>query len=249
MSETNLSGQVALITGASNGIGEAIARALAARGVRLALAARRTDRVESLAREVTEAGGEALALTTDVREEDQVEAMVAATVERFGGIDILIPNAGLGYRSPIIDGDTARWKVMLDTNVFGVLVTLKHGVPHLIARGQGDVFLLSSVAGKVVGNGGAGYSATKFAVNAIGEALRQEVTRSNIRVTLLAPGVVVSGFQEAASYPPGLIGKWLDGTPPLVPDDIAQTVIGVLDLPRHVALNEIVIRPTGQVSP
>lgn len=246
---TDLRGQVALITGASSGIGEAIARALAGRGVRLALAARRTERVEALARELSAAGTEAFAITADVRDEAQVQAMVQATVDRFGGIDILIPNAGLGYRAPIVESDTQRWKTMLDTNVFGVLITLKYGVPHVVARGRGTVFLLSSVAGQTVAFGGAGYSATKYAVNAIGEALRQEMARQNVRVTLLQPGVVVSEFQAVADYPEGIIDSWLGGTPPVQPHDIAQAVLAVLDLPPNVSVNEMVIRPTGQVNP
>jgi NADP-dependent 3-hydroxy acid dehydrogenase YdfG len=247
--QTDLRGRVALITGASSGIGEAPARALAGRGVRVALAARRTERVQALADELSRGGTEALAITADVRDEADVQSMVNTTVERLGGIDILIPNAGLGYRAPIVEGDTQRWKTMLDTNIFGVLLTLKYGVPHVVARGRGDVFLLSSVAGQKVGNGGAAYSATKFAVNAIGEALRQEMAPLNVRVTLLQPGVVISEFQAVADYPPGLIESWLHGAPPVLPQDIAQVVLAILDLPQHVAVNEICIRPTGQVNP
>jgi NADP-dependent 3-hydroxy acid dehydrogenase YdfG len=247
--QTDLRGRVALITGASSGIGEALARALAGRGVRVALAARRTERVQALADELSRGGTEALAITADVRDEADVQSMVNTTVERLGGIDILIPNAGLGYRAPIVEGDTQRWKTMLDTNIFGVLLTLKYGVPHVVARGRGDVFLLSSVAGQKVGNGGAAYSATKFAVNAIGEALRQEMAPLNVRVTLLQPGVVISEFQAVADYPPGLIESWLHGAPPVLPQDIAQVVLAILDLPQHVAVNEICIRPTGQVNP
>lgn len=245
----DLHGQVALITGGSSGIGEAIARMLGRRGVRVALAARRTERVEQIASEIRDAGGEALSLTCDVREPDHVQAMVNATVAAYGGIDILIPNAGLGYRAPIVEGDIERWKVMLDTNVYGVLLTLKYGIPHVLARGQGDIFLLSSTAGHVVAEGGAAYSATKFAVNAIGEALRQEVTRKNVRVTLLAPGAVISGFQEMAQYPPGLVDSWMQGAPPMQPEDIAQIVEMTLDLPRHVGVNQIIVRPTGQLRP
>lgn len=247
--QTVLKGKVALITGASSGMGAAFAQALAGQGVRVALAARRVERLEELTRVITAAGGEALAIACDVRDEDAVQAMVQATEEHFGGIDILIANAGFGYRAPVIEGDTSRWKAMLDTNVYGLLLTLKYGVPPIIKRGSGDVLLLSSVAGHVVGNGGAAYSATKFAVNAIGEALRKEVARDNVRVTLLAPGVVISEFQQVADYPPGLIESWLGGTPPLQPDEIAQIVVSLLQLPAHVSLNDIIIRPTGQITP
>lgn len=245
----DLQGKVALVTGASSGIGEAIARKLAARGIHVMLAARRLDRIENIAQHIREQGGTAQAVQCDVRELDQVQAMVRATVARFGGIDILVANAGFGYRSPIVDGDPERWKAMIDTNVYGMLLTLKYGVPPIVERGAGDIFLLSSVAGQVVAAGGGAYSATKFAVNAIGEALRQEVSRKNIRVTLLAPGVVLSEFQEVAGYPPGFIENWLGGTPPVQKEDIADVVSNVLDLPRHVSINQMIIRPTGQVNP
>ncbi len=248
-SERDRRGQVALVTGASSGIGAAIARRLAVRGMRVALAARRGDRVSELAGEIAAMGSEALAITCDVRDEAQVRAMTQATVDRFGGIDVLVANAGLGYRSPLVEGDTERWKTMFDTNIWGLMLTLKYGVPYLVARGAGDVFLLGSVAGHVVGNGGAAYSASKFAVNAVGEALRQEVSRSNVRVTILAPGVVVSEFQAVADYPPGLLESWVGNTPPLQPDDIASVVEMALDLPQHVSLNDIIVRPTGQTRP
>ena len=244
-----LRGKVALVTGASSGIGEGLARALAARGVKVAIAARRGERIQALTQELAATGTEVLAIPADVRDEGAVQALVAQTVERFGGLDILIPNAGFGYRAPIVDGDTARWKAMLDTNVYGVLLTLHYGVPHLLARGSGDIFLLGSVAGRVVTTGGAAYSASKFAVRGIADALRQEMSRQNVRVTLLEPGVVQSEFQAVADYPPGFIDNWLGGTPPLLPADIANTVVAVLDMPRHVALNEILIRPTGQTNP
>ena len=245
----DLHGKVALVTGASSGIGAALARALAGQGAQVVIAARRGERIQALAEELTATGAAALAIPTDVRDEAAVQSMVAQTVERFGGIDILIPNAGFGYRAPVVDGDTARWKAMLDTNVYGVLLTLHYGVPHLVARGRGDVILLGSVAGRTVTTGGAVYSASKAAVRYIGEALRQEMSRKNIRVTLFEPGVVESEFQAVADYPPGFIDNWLGGTPPLQPEDIASTVLALLALPHHVALNEILIRPTGQTNP
>ncbi len=246
---TDLQGRVALITGGSSGIGAAIGTALGGRGVRVVLGARRLDAVERVAAAITSGGGEALAVECDVRDPEQVRALIAATTERFGGLDILVANAGLGYRAPIVDGDIERWKVMLDTNVYGVLLTLKYGVPPILARGGGDVFLLSSTAGEVVSEGSAAYSATKFAVNAIGEALRREVTRQHVRVTLLAPGAVVSGFQEVAGYAPDQIDRWMQGQPPMQPEDVAQAVLAALDLPAHMAINHMLMRPTGQVGP
>ncbi|MBA3824392.1 MAG: SDR family NAD(P)-dependent oxidoreductase [Ktedonobacterales bacterium] len=245
----DLRGKVALVTGASSGIGEALARALAGQGARVAIAARRGERIHALADELTATGAEVLAVPTDVTDESAVQSLVAQTVARFGGLDILIPNAGFGYRAPIVEGDTARWKAMLDTNVYGVLLSLHYGVPHILARGRGDVILLGSVAGRTVTTGGAAYSASKSAVRAISEALRQEMSRKNVRVTLLEPGVVASEFQAVADYPPGFIDNWLGGTPPLLPVDIASAVLAVLALPPHVSLNEILLRPTGQTNP
>lgn len=245
----DFSGKVALITGGSGGIGEALGRALASAGARVALAARRQEVAEGIAGEIRAAGGDALALRCDVREPEQVAAMVRATTERYGGLDILVANAGFGYRKPIIEGDVARWKAMIDTNIFGVLLTLKYGVPPLLARGGGDVLLLSSIAGHVVSDGGAAYSATKFAVRAIGEALRREVTRQGVRVTQLSPGVVISGFQATAEYPPGIVEQWLAGTPPIQVDEIARVALDALALPRHIAINDIIVRPTGQIAP
>jgi len=247
--QSPLQGKVALVTGASSGIGATLAQALAANGAKVMLAARRIDRVEQVAQSIQSAGGIAATQACDVREEDQVQSLVQATVEQFGGIDILIANAGFGYRAPVVDGDPARWKAMIDTNIYGMLLTLKYGVPHVVARGQGDVILLGSIAGHVVASGGAGYSATKFAVGAIAEALRQEMSRKNVRVTLLSPGVVISEFQGVAGYPEGFIDNWLGGTAPLQPADISTAVLSLLALPHHVSVNELVIRPTGQVSP
>ncbi len=245
----DLRGKVALVTGASSGIGAALARALAGQGARVAIAARRGERIQALAAELTATGAEVLAIPTDVTDEAAVRALIAQTVERFGGLDVLIPNAGFGGRAAIVEGNTARWKEMLDTNIYGVLLTLHHGVPHLLARGGGDVVLLGSVAGRTVTTGGAAYSASKFAVRAISEALRQEMSRQRVRVTLLEPGVVASEFQAVAGYPPGFIDNWLGGTPPLQPADVASAVLAVLALPPHVSLNEILLRPTGQTNP
>jgi len=246
----DLRGKVALVTGASSGIGEALTRALAGQGARVAIAARRGERIQALANVLRAAGAEVLAIPTDVTDEAAVQALISQTVAHFGGIDILIPNAGFGYRAPIVEGDTARWKTMLDTNVYGVLLTLHYGVPHIVARGGGgDVILLGSVAGRTITTRGAAYSASKAAVRAISEALRQEMSRKNVRVTLLEPGVVASEFQAVADYPPGFIDTWLGGTPPMLTADIAATVLDLLALPPHVSLNEILILPTGQTNP
>lgn len=249
-----LAGKVALVTGAGSGLGEAITEALVRRGVQVALAGRRAERLEAVAERLRTFGaegatGETLVVPCDVREPDAVEAMVRQTEERWGRLDILIANAGLGYRAPIAEGDPARWKELLDINVYGLLLTLRFGVPRLLAHGEGGhVIVLSSVAGRVIQAGNGVYSATKYAVNAIAEALRQEVTRQGVRVTSIEPGVVHTPFQEVAGYEPELRKRLLEDQRPLAPADIAAAVLYALEQPPHVSVNELLIRPTDQVS-
>lgn len=243
----DLRGQVALITGASGGLGEAVAHQLATRGVRLAVAARRAEQLEALAGRLRAGGAEVLPLSGDIRDVAFVEHMVRATLERWGGLDVLIANAGLGYRAPIAEGDPARWKQVLDVNVYGLLLTLRFGVPPLLARG-GHVIVLSSVAARVIQAGNGVYSASKCAVNAIAEALRQEVTRQGVRVTMIEPGVVHTAFQETAGYGPELRQRLLEDQRPLDAADIAAAVLYVLEAPTHVSVNELLIRPSEQVS-
>lgn len=242
--------QVALVTGASSGIGQAVAKALAQRGVHVALAARRTDRLQALSEELTSDGhGEALVLACDVRDPDQVQAAVRQTVERWEHLDILVANAGFGYRASLVDGDIARWKDMIDTNVYGLLLTLKYGVAPMIERGSGHVIVMSSIAGVVPTPGGSAYCGSKAAASAIAESLRQEVGPKGMRVTTLEPGVVISEFQEKAQYTPDIVTNMLKGAEPLVPRDIARAVVFALEMPPHMGVNELIVRPTGQVYP
>ena len=244
---TELRGQVALITGATGGLGAAMASRLAERGARLALAGRRADDLEGVAARLRAAGADVMTLSGDIRDAAYVERMVGETLERWGRLDILIANAGLGYRAPIAEGDPERWKRMLDVNVYGLLLTLRFGVPPMLERG-GHVVVMSSVAGRVVQAGNGVYSASKYAVNAIAEALRQEVTRQGVRVTMIEPGVVRTAFQDVAGYSPELRQRLLEDQRPLTADDIAAAVLYVLEAPRHVSVNELLIRPSDQVS-
>jgi NADP-dependent 3-hydroxy acid dehydrogenase YdfG len=246
-SRRELRGQVALITGANSGLGAAMASQLAERGARLALAARRADELEALAARLRATGADVLTLCGDVRDVVFVERMVRETVERWDQLDVLIANAGLGYRAPIAEGDPARWKQVLDVNVYGLLLTLRFGVPPLLERG-GHVIVLSSVAARVIQAGNGVYSASKCAVNAIAEALRQEVTRQGVRVTMIEPGVVLTPFQETAGYSPELRQRLLEDQRPLTADDIAAAVVYVLEAPAHVSINELLVRPSDQVS-
>jgi NADP-dependent 3-hydroxy acid dehydrogenase YdfG len=243
----SLSGRVALVTGASSGIGEAIAEALAQAGVRVTLAARRVERLEALAARLTPA--ETLPVVCDVRDEEQVEAAVAKTLDRWGQLDILIANAGFGYRAQTITGDTTVWKNMIDTNVYGLLLTLKHGVPPLLERGAGHVVVMSSIAGVVVTPGGGAYCGSKAAASAIADALRMEVGAKGVAVTAIEPGVVISEFQQVAGYTPDILPNMLQGASPLYPPDIARTVLFACQQPANAGVNEIIIRPRGQARP
>jgi NADP-dependent 3-hydroxy acid dehydrogenase YdfG len=247
---TVLRGAVAIVTGASSGIGQAVAEALAQRGAHVALAARREDRLEALGERLTGAdGGEIATVACDVRRAEDVQRLIAATVERWGKIDILIANAGFGYRSPIAEGDIEVWKNMLDTNVYGLLLTLRYGVPPMLERGGGHVVVTSSVAGRVVTPGGGAYCGSKFAASAIAEALRMETASKGLRVTTIEPGVVISEFQAVARYTPDILANMLKGAEPLLPADIARAVIFAIEQPAHVGINELVVRPSGQANP
>ena len=192
---TDLRGKVAIVTGASSGIGEAIAEELVQRGARVALFARRENRLRELAQRLAGRGSdEPLIVPGDVSKPEDVQNLVNQTVQRWGKLDIVIANAGFGYRSSIVDGDPQRWKDLLDTNVYGLLLTLKYGVEQLLKHGSGHVVVTSSIAGRSVTAGGAVYSGSKFAVTAIAEALRH----------LLAAICQSSAYQLSARFD----GEW-----------------------------------------
>ena len=245
---TDLRGKVAIVTGASSGIGEAIAEELVQRGVHVALFARRENRLRELAQRLAGKGsGETLIVPGDVSKPEDVQKLMNQTVQRWGKLDIVIANAGFGYRAPIVDGDPQRWKNMLDTNVYGLLLTLKYGVEQLLEHGSGHVVVTSSIAGRSVTAGGAVYSGSKFAVEAIAEALRQEVGQQGVRVTTIEPGAVETEFATVAGYPPGTVEaiKQLD---PLQAKEIALVVIQVLEQPGNVDIAELTVYPTKQTS-
>lgn len=227
---------VLLITGASSGIGAATARATAGTH-RLVLAARRLEPLEELAAEL---GGEerALALRCDVTEWDQVEAMAAAGIERFGRIDAVFANAGFGASRGFLEESVEHWRSMILTNVYGVALTIRATLPHLLERGDGHFIVTSSVAGRRALPGSL-YSATKWAATAIGEALRAELRQMHenrdIRVTLIEPGMTDTPFFDNRP------GEWA-----LRDEDIAKAVIYALEQRPGVDVNEILIRPTSQ---
>ena len=185
---SELQGRVVAITGASSGIGEATALACARAGASVALAARRTERIEALADRIGQAGGEALAVTADVGEEHEANAFVTRTHERFGRLDALVNNAGVMLLGPIEGAPTEEWRRMIHVNVLGVLYCTHSALPLMHAQGGGDIVNVSSVGGRVLGRYSGVYSLTKFGIGAFSEALRQENVDTGIRVTLIEPG-------------------------------------------------------------
>jgi NADP-dependent 3-hydroxy acid dehydrogenase YdfG len=248
-----LDGTVALVTGASSGIGEATARALAARGAAVALAARRTDRLDDLAAELRAAGGTALVVTADVTDEAQARAAVERTVDELGRLDTLVNNAGVMLLGPVVGAPLDEWRRMVDINLLGLLHCAHAAVPHLLAAAEreprrvADMVNVSSVAGRVARSGSAVYTATKHSVGAFSEALRQEVTRRHVRVSLVEPGAVDT---ELSSHNRPEVREAIqarfEGVERLSADDIAETIAFIVTRPRHVAVNEVLVRPTEQ---
>ena len=196
---TNISDKVVVITGASSGLGEATARHLAAKGARLVLAARRLDRLEALVAEIVAAGGQAIAVQTDVTVKADADAMIAAGVEAFGRVDVLVNNAGYMAIAPMSAARTDEWDKMIDINIKGLLYGVAAALPVFEAQGSGHFVNISSIAGrKVFSPGGTVYSGTKFAVSAISEGLRHEVG-GKIRVTVVSPGAADSELKHGSS--------------------------------------------------
>jgi NADP-dependent 3-hydroxy acid dehydrogenase YdfG len=242
-----LEGTTAVVTGASSGIGAATARALAAAGARVALLARRRERLESLAGELDGATVHEVDVTDD--------AAIAGTLETIardlGGIDVLVNDAGYGSMLPALESDVAEWRRMVDVNVTGVLVTTHAALPHLVAAAQGprgvaDVVTISSVAGRKVAYPKANvYAATKHAVNAFSEALRQELAGRHVRVGLVEPGLVRSEMTEGSGAAEDAEASMELGL--MEPEDIADAVVYMVTRPRRTAVNEMLVRPTEQV--
>ncbi len=243
-----LSGKIALITGASSGIGEATAVALAGQGAAVAIAARRLDRLEALKRTLEADGATVLTLELDVTDEVACSAAVDRTVAELGGLDIVVNNAGVMLLGPIEGADTEDWRRMIDTNVYGLMYLTHAAVPHLLTRGGGDIIQVSSVAGRVARAGSGVYNATKFAVNAFSESLRQELTTRGIRVTMVEPGAVATELQSHITHADTKAGieSWIAAMRPLQADDIARAVVYAVTQPSHVSVNELLIRPTDQ---
>ena len=243
-----LQGKVALITGASSGIGEATALALAAEGARVALAARRADRLTDVARRITDNGGEALTLETDVTDFAQAQRMVKQTADKWGRLDILVNNAGVMLLGSVVGADITDWQRMIQINLLGLMYATHEALPLMQAQGGGEIVNISSVAGRVARLGNGVYAATKFGVVAFSESLRQEVTKQHIRVTVIEPGAVDTELsshitQEQARK---TTEEWIRSIAPLHSEDIAAAITFVVTQPPHVSINELLVRPTEQ---
>jgi NADP-dependent 3-hydroxy acid dehydrogenase YdfG len=238
-----LAGKASIVTGASSGIGAATARVLAKEGCNVVLAARREDRLNALAAELGEG---TLAVPADVTDPAACAALVAQTVERFGSLDVLINNAGLGLYGSIAEGNPEDWRKMFDVNVLGVLYTTRAAVRQMLRQGAGDVVFVSSLAGRRVPRAdGTVYAATKHAVNAIADGLRMDVHEKGIRVINVEPGLVRTAFPES-SYPSAEEYYAQREYTPLEAEDVAAAVVYALNQPPRVSFNEILVRPTEQ---
>jgi len=241
-----LDGRVAVVTGASSGIGEATARALSEAGAAVALAARRTDRLEAIADSLA---GPTFVRAVDVSDEEQATGFVDDAAGELGGLHILVNNAGVMLLGPVTDQTTDDWRRMVGVNLLGLLYCTHAALPLIERSGGGDVVNVSSVAGRRAAAGAAVYNMTKFGVHAFSEALRQEALHAGIRVTTVAPGFVETELQGHNTHP--LVRRTMERDREqigevLKPEDIAGEIVHAVTRPPHVCVNEVVVRPTGQ---
>src|SRR5262252_1954998 len=246
-----LDGTVALVTGASSGIGAAAAVSLAAQGAAVALAARRKDRLESLAASIRDQGGTALVLESDVTDEQQAADVVERTVDELGRLDTLVNNAGVMLLGPAVGAPLTEWQRMVQLNVLGLLYCAHAALPHLLQAAQdaprqvADMVNISSVAGRAARNGNGVYSLTKFGIGAFSESLRQELAGRYVRVSLVEPGATATELAghnrpEVLESLRSQFGQRMEAA------DIADAISYIVTRPRHVAVNELLIRPTEQ---
>jgi NADP-dependent 3-hydroxy acid dehydrogenase YdfG len=248
-----LEGTVALVTGASSGIGQATAALLAANGATVAIAARRKDRLEALAGQIRKQGGTALALDCDITDQRQAVAAVERTVEELGRLDTLVNNAGVMLLGPIEAAPVTEWQNMVELNVLGLLYCAHAALPHLLRAAEdsprqvADLVNVSSTAGRVAGKFRGVYNLTKHGVGAFSESLRQEVTKRHVRVSLVEPGAVATELADHnRDEVRDAIGAQLSGIERMQAEDIADVICYIVTRPRHVAINEVLVRPTEQ---
>jgi NADP-dependent 3-hydroxy acid dehydrogenase YdfG len=246
----DLKGKIAVVTGASSGIGEATATKLAEQGAKVVLVARRKERLEKLAKKIKAGGGEALVVEADITDQKTCQKVVGQVLDKWKKIDILVNNAGVMLLGPTADAPIEEWERMIKINLLGLLYMTYAALPTMRKAGSGHLVNISSVAGRTARAGSAVYNATKWGVNAFTEALRQELVsdKLKIRTTLIEPGAVET---ELASHnrpevQETLQERWKGMDKKLQSEDIAAAILFVLTQPEHVNINEILIRPTEQ---
>ncbi len=243
-----LEDKVVVITGASSGIGEETALALAREGAKLVLAARREDRLRALAEKIKASGGEAVVFAADLRDASLAEACIEKAVEAFGRIDILVNNAGAMLLSPIDRAEPSDWQSMIEINLLSLMYTSRAALIKMREQGSGHIVNISSVAGRSAGPTAGGYNASKWGVNGFSEALRREAHQDGIRVTVIEPGVVATELtrhipdEETRTSYEARVGEM----EPLESEDIAAAILYAVTQPRRVNVNEILIRPLDQ---
>lgn len=244
---TGIQDKVIIITGASSGLGEATARLLSAQGATVVLGARRVDRLQALAKDIIAKGGKAVAIQTDVLDRGQVTALVDTAVKTYGRVDAMLNNAGLMPQAPLERLKVDEWDRMIDVNIKGVLYGIAAALPHMKERKSGHFINVSSVAGHKVGPGFAVYAATKHAVRAFSEGLRQEVKPYNIRTTVISPGAVATELPNSVTDPDAgeRIRKFYADVA-IPADSFARTVAFAISQPEDMDINEILFRPTRQ---
>lgn len=245
--ETNIAGKVVVITGASSGLGEATARYLSERGAKVALGARRAERIQALAADLISKGGSAIAVTTDVTRHEDVKALVDAAVKEFGRVDVMINNAGLMPHSPLERLKIDDWDRTIDVNIKGVLYGIAAVLPYMKEQKSGHVINVSSVAGRTVRPGSAVYAATKSAILMISEGLRQEVKPYDIRTTVVSPGAIATELPSSVTEPDvaGFISKFYEQFA-IPAESFARAVAFAISQPPEMDVNEILFRPTRQ---
>jgi clavulanate-9-aldehyde reducatase len=241
--------RVAVVTGASSGIGEATALALAGEGYAVALAARRAERINELAERINGDGGKALAVPTDVSDADSARALIETSKSELGSVDVLINNAGVMLLGPLLGAELEHWQRMVNVNLLGLIYCTHVALPIMQEQGSGHIVNVSSVAGRVARLGSGVYNATKWGVGAFSESLRQEGLNYGVRVTIVEPGYVDTELQGHNEHPMVVermekdkqqIGKVLEA------GDIANAIVYAVQQPEHVSINEVLVRPTKQ---
>ncbi|HEY4280458.1 MAG TPA: SDR family NAD(P)-dependent oxidoreductase [Conexibacter sp.] len=247
--DIDLTGRVVAITGASSGIGEATALAAAEAGAAVAVAARRRGRIEALARRIEKAGGRALPIAIDVGEEDEARVFIERTHAELGRLDALVNNAGVMLLGTIEQAPTREWRRMIDTNVYGVLYATHAAVPLMKAQGFGHIVTVGSVDRRAAAAGSGVYSLTAAGISAFTESLRQELATTDIRVTTVQPGLVLTELQSHVRRDVwAAASRQYDGVIGLQARDIANAIVYTLGQPDYVAINELVVRPTRQLN-